>query len=419
MGAIDDAERAYARAVRALLQGRAPPAPADALPGPADAALDERAASDDDDDALVLRARRQLAALPERVRRAVDAEAAPVLLADGSRLTLDQAERLLANKEERAAHRTLRALVDASVSPFRQFEIHRSDARHAATTTATALEAFLVDTRGLRDAALDALGTVGGECPTDAPSIARALDLPDGDGAFGEATLLALLAAARHAARPARKVSRVRAPRAMSGAVFDDGDDVRFAHPPAIARYRRFARTLTAGVHALVVARGPTPARRSGDDAALAGALHLGLLAAGATRRVTAASRAHGDRIARVAVATGLLCVRAQVRLALSAEPDEAREGLVDALGVDPGAALLAELARPAWTCFDDPCTRALSSIRAAAIALALRDTLDESYALEPATWNEGPSIAAHLLDAPLDEHTIARGWLGLAGELL
>ncbi len=396
-GVADSAHREWARTVLAVLRGA--PAPATALDRAAEEELAARAAGGDADAAVALALGPALAALPGRVEAALAAEGAPVILADGSRLSLDDAERLLERKEERRAHKPLRASVDDAWSSFHQFTTYRIGAEGEGRRV---LEAFLADTVALRDAARGALGTLGGEAPEDPPALARALDLPDAEGTFAEGSTLALLRAARDAARPCRKVTRLRGPRAMAGAAVDDGDAATFLEPPRIARFDRHMRTLEAGAVALAAGRG----LRGAETAGLAMALGL---AAAPARRACGVGRATAERAARVAVAAGLLRARALAAAALLDDLDGARDALAPALGGDPGAALTATLAAPPWTP-ESPEARALALVRAPAWALSLRDAHDELFALSPAAWS---AAAEQEPDGDAD------GWLRWAADHL
>jgi hypothetical protein len=425
MSLVDDAERAYARAVRALLRGEAPD-PLPGLLGARNAELEERSTAGDIDARFALAVQASVAALPERVARAVAAESAAVVLADGSSLSLDDAERQLARKEERRAHPALRTGIDRALDPFAaassalvQYFLsdrNEDEARRAALTT------FLHSTHPLRDAARDALAALGGE-PLETPAaLARALDLVDVDGAFAESTCLALVAGARDAARPSKRIARLRAPRAMAGAVFAD-DEVRFAHPSGIARWSRFHATVMAGVAAICAADdvGRSRSAPASSPAAIAGAVTASLVDA-ASRRRMGAQKAVAERAARIHAATSVLAARANAALALAANPTsgeptasvEARERLVDALGSDPGPALTSSLLGAPWVVVVDPVENALAKIDGPCLVLAMRDRFDETFALEPATWaslRDG-ELSGSIEDAP-------RAWFTLVGERL
>ena len=450
MSVVDDVELAYGRALRALLKGEAPPTPA-TLPM---AELEERADGGDVEAALLLRGRRALDVLPRRVERVVAAERCPVVLADGSSLSHDDAERLLDKKEERGAHRALRASIDDAWAPFfsiRQLRDHRNNALHAiapwgpamprgepkgdrsslatseiagpsgervppAATVRDVLARFVADTVGARDAARDALASIGGEPLDDPAALARALDLPDGDGAFSDAVTLALIGAARDAAKPAVVVGRFRAPRALAGVVVggphgvgSGGDGAHFAWPPCITRYERHARTVEAGVEALARVRGE-PGDASGPSVgSFARAIALGASAA-PLRRALGYSRSATERAARVAAAVELLRARVDARLALVVDED-VRDALADAWGSDPGVALPAQKTQPPWTAWEDRVAVALARIDAARSALALRDTFDEMFVSRREAWLE---------EIPADENADrAAAWRQWVGELL
>lgn len=398
-----------ARSLLALLRGEAPVALAPPARPHGERELEERAAAGEPSAVAGLRARAFQAALPGRVALALELEATAVVLADGSSLSLDDAERLLARKEERHAHLPLRRSLDEAQRPvvrqLLQFEGYGSNDASAPGTT-PALTAFLTTSRSLRDAAREALATLGGE-PLEGPAaLARALDLPDASGAFGEAATTQLLAVARDAARPVHRVGRFRAPRLLSGTTLvvdvtelsgpSGGRETRFAQPPLILRHQRHARTLDAGCRALAAATA------TASDDVLGRAMALGL-ASGPGRRAHGATRGDADRAARVGAACLVLEARAQAALALvarregdaSAVVDDAREALIDAWGSDPGAALVEERLLPPWTFADEPTTAAPSWLAAAAAAVALRDAFDESFPQRTDAWREGAALVA------------------------
>jgi hypothetical protein len=366
---------AYAHTIRALLQGRPPP------PLLTERERDERT---ERGDAAALRADALCAALPARIDRALAAERVDVVLRDGSTLSLDDAERLLANKEDRRAHRPLRASIDDALRPHRQFRDYQIDADEARVL----LERFLVLSQGLRDAALEALAALGDERPEDAASLCRALDLPDGHGAFGEAVTTHLLGRARDAA--GRNVARVRAPRDLAGAVLIDA----FAFPKH-ARFRRHQLTLEAGAIAIAGAR----------SVGLAFALGLQHPSA---RRALALGRTVDERAARVACACAILQCRIDASLALAHNDDELRDLLSQALAADLGR----DLTPPGWAS-ESPAALAIDRIKCAAAVIALRDAFDEHYALVDEAWREP-------LPAPDDDVTRwVAAWTDLAASSL
>lgn len=422
--ASESPRSALARSLLALLRGEAPVALAPAA-GPNDEReLDERATAGDRSAIARRRARAFQAALPGRVARALELEATAVVLADGSSLSLDDAERLLARKEERSAHLPLRRSLDAARRPvvhqLLQFEGYGSDELVGDPATKAALTAFLTTSRSLRDAAREALATLGGE-PLEGPAaLTRALDLPDASGAFGEAATTQLLAVARDAARPVQRVGRFRAPRLLSGTALvidvsalsgsSGGREARFAQPPVILRHQRHARTLDAGCRALAAATAGATAAVSDD--LLGRAMALGLASA-PSRRAYGATRGDADRAARVGAACLVLEARAQAALALLARPeadagavvDAAREALIDAWGCDPGVALVEERLLGPWTFADvpdnpddddlaaDPAAGTPSWLAAAGAAVALRDAFDESFPQRTDAWREGVAL--------------------------
>lgn len=430
--------RTIARRILTVLRGQEPPAfeaeedPHSAgapLPSRPQASVDEllaEAAAGSARAAQALRTRALLAALPERLGRALAFERCQVALADGSALPLDDAERLLAQKELGAPHLALRGLLDDACAHFQQFHFYRSVGAFGAFGVGAGadralprrqtlvLEEVLAGTAGLRDAALEALGSLAG-APLGGragAALARGLDLPDDTGGFGAVLTLALLRAAREAAQPTGVVARFAAPRQLAGVVLDDGDAVRFAHPPVLERWRRHQLTVQAGAEALVRAcLGGTRADRASAATALGRAFSLGLLGT-STRRRLGASRSDAERAARVAACTLVLELRARAALALAADLDDApsdrdrlgvaREVLTKAWGTEPASSTAAELLTPSWTRAEPiratVAAEALCGLDAVQAALTLRDRFDEGYALRAESWS--PDVRAELLGA-------------------
>ncbi len=364
--ALARAERlALSRAVLAALKGAAP----EPLPTAPRPALEEQADAGDPTAQRTLALLRRLDDVPRRVRRTLAIEGLEVVVADGSKLPLDEAERVLANKEDRRVHAALRRSIDEALAPFRQFHRYGSD-----TVTRAAAKPFLVDTAALRDAAREALGSLGGAPLEDALSLAWALDLPDAQGAFGDDATRALVTALRDAVRT--PPAAFRAPRAMAGAALDG----RYAWPSGLRRADRHVRTLEAAGTAAAWAHG------AGAVVGMAAALAL---SSAPIRQAAGMDRRSAERAARICAATVVLRARAGIAIAALAEDaheDEAREALIDALGIDPGRALLVQLAAPSWASVDDetPCTL----LHAPAYALALRDAFDETWVLRVETWD-------------------------------
>lgn len=360
------AERAIlSRAVLAALKGAEP----EPLATPPRAALEELADGGDPDAQRTLALLRRLEDVPRRVQRALAIEAVDVVLADGSQLPLDEAERLLANKEDRRVHAALRRSVDDATAPFRQFRRYGSDAR-----TRGIAKAFVVDTVALRDAAREAVAALGGAPLEDAASLAWGLDLPDAQGAFGDDATRALVAAMRDAVRT--PPAAFRAPRAMAGAALDG----RYAWPSGLRRADRHLRTIEA------FATSSAWARTSHHDVGMAAAFTL---ASAPVRQAAGMDRRSAERAARICAATIVLRARASLALAAlreDAAKDEAREAVSAALGVDPGPSLLARLAEPSWASLDDETPRAF--LHAPAHLLALRDAFDETWVLRREAWD-------------------------------
>jgi hypothetical protein len=282
------------------------------------------------------------------VARALAREEVRVSLEDGTALSLDDAERLLARKEERRAHRPLRGRIDVALRPVRYFVEYESDALW---------QEFLTGTRALAEAATETLATLAGEGLEDAAALGRALDLPE---PWCDArAALQLVAGARDAAGSAARAVRV--PRALAGAVF--AEDRRFGVVEPVFRHDRFARVVRGGMCAV--------------DGVGARAEAAGLAAL--------AEAGKGDRPRRLAAVTGLL--RARGLAALVVGGAGWRDALAETFHVDPTAALRELVDAPLCDTAAIR-ARARAAIEAAAAALVLRDAFDERFFVRPEAWH-------------------------------
>lgn len=464
-----DVRALLSQAILALLKSQACPAPE----LPPRRALQERAAAGEAAAARALRLVDELDRLPRRVEQALLLENADVLLADGSRLPLEDAERLLAVKEERRPHTALRGSIRAALAPIRQFEHCRSDA----ATRALASQ-FLVATTGLRDAAREALASLGGGGTGGSSSgsaggssgssgggaggsahvllenpdaLAWALDLPDANGAFGEERTKALIASARAAAAAAQggaqaggTATAFRAPRAMAGVALragaSAGSHARYAWP-SLRRCDRHMRTLEAAGTALTWSVVPGGVAGAAGAADIAFGVAAGLaLTSTAVRRAIGVDRREAERASRICAATFVLRARASFALASLSTPsaeqahaapdeeaaeqieDEARTAMIAALGADPGRALLAELASASlpWVSVEDH-ERSRALLRAPQCALRMRDDFDEAWVLRREAWQSMVEVVPATPARPDDKEIAAltSAWQTWAGEWL
>ena len=118
-----DARRLFSRAIIALLQGVEPADPSLARLPPR-RELQEQADAGEGSARFTLRVLDHWQLLPKRSERALARERVEVIVADGSHMSLEDAERILMMKEERGPHRQLRASIDEALAPFRQFDVH-------------------------------------------------------------------------------------------------------------------------------------------------------------------------------------------------------------------------------------------------------------------------------------------------------
>lgn len=298
-------------------------------------------------------------------------EHAQVVLADATTLSLDDAERLLAAKEEHGPHRALREALERALDEYRQFDDCPSE-----TSSGGPVAAFLTGTADLATAALEALEVLGGGKVDDAASLAWALDQPA--PSFELPRAMALLAAGRAAAGVA--LPCVRVPRALAGVVVVI-EQAKLCVPDTGWRADRWWRVVNGGTQVLASAQPAT-------DVLLRG-FGLGAVLPSVLRQV-GYERAEAERVCRVASARALLLVRASAALATVGWPnaleqvttrsirptDSVRELLEPGPGGQDGADLMAEL-------------------NAATAAIALRETWDEAFFVSGRAWQEPPEPAA------------------------
>lgn len=342
----------------ALRGGPAPPAPAPELT--------RRAHNSDEREQVVVRSAARAAAGTRLAAAAMAREAVLVVLADGSALALDDAERLLARKEERGPHRTLRSAIDASLDQVR----HLIDYGYEPSSAPVGVEAFLAATGDLAGGALAALETLGGAAIEDAPALAWALDLPA--PAFQEAPALAIVAAVRAAAGV--NLRSVRVPRLLAGVVLVD-DEVRFGLFPGLQRAHRFCRTVEGGLTGLAQMAVAAPG--------VGAAMTLGALTPAALR-IAGLSRSDAERCARIAMACAVLHARAAAALLVAGWPDALE--LAVPRPMRPTAALRELLEEPVYEERSLACARLLDS---AAIALTMRAQHDEAFAVSASAWRD------------------------------
>lgn len=311
-------------------------------------------------------------------KAALAREQVRVPLADGSSLSLDEAERLLAAREQHGPHRELRRGLEQAHDEFRWFDEFGTD---DATLGAT-VDAFLARSEDLAVGALEALEALGGAAVDDAPSLAWALDLPA--PGFEQSVAFGVLDVARSAAGVA--LPCVRVPRALTGVVLDL-EQVRLGVARAGLGADRWWRMLAGGLEVLVVGHA--------GDARLASAFALGAAAPVVLRRAGVA-RQGAERLCRIATARALLLLRGRAALAVHGWPDALEA--VTRRSIRPTAALR-ELVAGAPVGGTGAAIMAL--VESAARAITLRDAWDEAFVLDPQAWQAGcPAPAGLAADA-------------------
>jgi hypothetical protein len=360
-------------ALARLRQEALPPPPTDRAE-----ALRERAGTDPIAKAW-LEAFETEARQADRIARALEFEAASVRLPDGSALTIDEAERTLAHKEETRSHASLRGFLDETCGKSLRFDSFRSGNR---APTLEFTREFLAGTLGARDAAREILETLAKE-PLESPrSLARALDLPDPNGGFSADAALALISASKKCLRtPNRTIRRIRVPKRLTGLTLENPESVLFGTAEPVLRLKRHERSVFGGARALLMAM------QSAMEGTPWGAraLGLGMASAVARRTVLSQPKDSAERAERAMVAVGLLEARsaAALWLAHGDEPheDADREALSNALGSDAGQVNLREgldELNPA---------EVHERLCAASGVLLLREAFDEAYATRPLAW--------------------------------
>lgn len=373
--------------------------------------------------------------LRPRVAALLAMEHARVTLPDGGELSVDEAERLLANKEDRRTFAPLRKALDAVArGPLEAGEEAGEDFEDAleeaglSTTSElvdvegarASLDAFLGETRALGETCLEVLESEGGAPARDPAALSRALDLPDEAGGFSSQAALAFGRALSAAAerRRARGLVRLVVPRALAGLVVTAAPGPVRVGSCAALRAWRFASLVdgaASGVAAALFSEQQLSA--PGEDAARTFGRALGLSSLSPTVRMAIldeGARA-AEKKSRVGRATWLLHarLRAAVARALLVEGDDpeqrfelAHDAVVEALGASPEAALVRSLLLPPWPGLVRLRGRvaslggfAVGTALAVDLHLRLRERFDEAFALVPAPYDLVADAAQPLAD--------------------
>jgi hypothetical protein len=421
---------AVGRALLDLLAGRSPTFPSTP---PIEELLERHASGDVVADDVITIA--HAATLASRVDAAVNADAIAVPLADGSTLSVEQAERQLAHKEERRVYLPLRTPLERAVArTLRPVDAAFAFARAlpvdpgvvVADHALARLRAFVDRTSGVASAARDFLERDGGAPLVGEAALRRALDLP-GPAAFAADPVFAAVRLALSTSTPARRPTRTPAPRALCGHVVDDGTTPRLLASPCSSAGRHLALARGAGVIVALALAGP-------DHAA---GLGLGLIDA-ATRRALDQSRDDARRAFSVTAATAVLVARARASVAVASARPFVGEGALDELrevtrgacraGLlsDAGAVFVEALLAPPWpdgTRLSVPAVAAVDDAIAAAHAarswLYLRDAFDEGFVARGGGLRALRELPAPSTTKDGDGVDDARAWDALLGEFL
>lgn len=374
--------------------------------------------------------------VPRRIADAASADAAAVVLPDGSSFDLAMAERQLAAKEEKRAYLPLRRPMAAARAPFARHRDQRREWRRNLVLDEpsppfeqlTSIQAFLDSTDELQ-AVRDLLAALGGVELNDEFSVARGLDLPD-QQLFTDVHLANLVKMVRPALPPAAPaLMRVSAPRAFAGHVVVDDVEAGTRDRVNTGSVRLWtASTLSAG-RFWRLARGAGKAlgvcARSDNGGAAAGLAFS--LVDEVTRRSSGESRDLCRRGARVMAATAFLQARAAAaaavvvarRLDVDEEAEVSRDVVRKALGGDPGAEFAAALllgplpdGQRVVGAAVGLADEAVAAINVAAWWLFLRDEFDAGFLLRPLVL-QGFSELPETLAAP------ERAWAALLDEFL
>jgi|GEM_PF-2516823 len=385
--------------------------------------LQEQLSDLDDDDAqhqmglqlLLQHAHAQSA--PQRLRAALAAESVEVVLADGSALTLDDAESTLARKEARAPYPPLSHRVGSAVLPFLDDGKAFDDAlgalgyglRHPALLPGhsddkarQALQSFVDDTADAHHAALDVLQQTSNVDVDHADALARVLDLPDEHGAFADDRVQALTAAVLDVAqaRLLRPVKRLRAPRALAGLCLSSTTTIRTAWAPSL-RSGRF-RSLVSGSAAAVGVSLIGVAEPAADDAGrllgvgLQHALHTSLVHRAVFDDAVDACRRREQHLTAQQLLLGRICATAALALLDDGvEVDAVRDRLGGLFGFDLGEAVARSCLAPSWpgelrgrTSLARLGAVALGAGMGAAVHHGMRDRFDELWPLLEVTYD-------------------------------
>ncbi|MFZ9887755.1 MAG: hypothetical protein ACO3JL_09655 [Myxococcota bacterium] len=371
--------------------------------------------------------------LPRRVALALEQDRAPVVLDDGTKLPRDDAERLLARKEETRAFLPLRRSLDRSDEGFRRrwqqerehFDAHVDAVLDGATSSLPqperAKESLTVLVRDLADACQEAKDILAraGHVDLETPaSFARGIDLPDIAG-FSEATSRGLGRALREAARPfgQRDLRAVKVPRLMGGLVVTAATGpIRIGHcfTSGAGRWLADVEAAGIGVGCTLFASGRLTPALEDQAHVLGNALALLVDRPFLRRALLGEDSGSSEGRARITAATRLLRTRIEARVALALledpEREAVREHLASFLGFDPPASLLDGLSLPPWPGRRQMRVqaaalgaRAMQRALGARLALALRDRFDEAAGIVAAPYEHLAGAKEALADGHLD----------------
>lgn len=366
----------------------------------------------------------------------------PVFLADGSSLTRKEAERKLAQKEEKKSFAPLRRAMETAerkawpalenvLDRYRkhQHEFSIPSAHEKFVAAAETLGGFLKRTQDLSLECVRLLMGPNGNDWQSREEFARLLDGVDEDGGFSDAAARALAGAMRNSAekRTCRPIVRVRSPRAMAGHVITQANGpVRLLHAET-RRGEKFLNLLEGGATGILAALFPRHALTGSLDDAIrtlghvfAMGAHLPLVRRSALDESLAKARQNGRRAAamwflhfRCDAALALALCQAEQNMELPWS-DLLRETVSGALDIDcdPNAMFWQLKRLPPWPgawwtldVLDARLDSLAKRAQAASLFFPIRDRYDEVFPLMSAPFEQiadsGLALAERVFSLP------------------
>ncbi|MCP4500018.1 MAG: hypothetical protein GY822_08665 [Deltaproteobacteria bacterium] len=352
-----------------------------------------------------------------RIRRAVANDVVKVILADGSSLTLDEAEQTLMNKEEKGPYAPLASRIALATStiedecePF--FDTLEENGLHAShpgllpggdfEAAEKSLRLFIDDTNEAQVAALDVLQQLSKAGLEEPFALARALDMPNVKGAFSHDIVKALCGASLEKAGPRlmRPIKRMAVPRSMAGISLSGERTLRVGWLSS-SRSARYSALLSGSAAGVGISLMGAPSLAADDAGRQVGAgfsfgWQRALLLKTLVDEEEGAALAKQQVLLSQKILLARMAASAAIVLLRDGRDFEAlRESLAGLLHQDVGERIVEDLFLPPWPgqmrqrgLFAHLGSVAIGQGVGAAIDFALRERFDELWPIMDATYD-------------------------------